>query len=110
MLHVCLPWFQGAVARVSNEGMIAQWALNGAFIFSPPPAFEALPVKDLLFGYNNSVYTIGKVASALSQSGPVPKLGLLATVSPRAPVRTTPSGAHPLWPAGEYCKLTLQSS
>ncbi|XP_034244002.1 scavenger receptor class B member 1-like isoform X2 [Thrips palmi] len=71
----------GAMARVVNEGAIAQFALNGAFLFSPPAQFDRLRAKDFLFGYNNSVYNFAKGVSALSQSGPVPKLGLIATRS-----------------------------
>lgn len=69
----------GAVARVRDAGFVAQMALNGMFMLSPPAVFEHLPVREFLFGYNNSIYSMAKGISALTGGGPLPKLGLLAT-------------------------------
>ncbi|KAJ1525663.1 hypothetical protein ONE63_008881 [Megalurothrips usitatus] len=68
-----------AIARVRDEPYVAQLGLRSALWASGTTAFNKLIVRDYLFGYNDTFYSIAKAAVEAATGGTLPKLGMLAS-------------------------------
>lgn len=67
-----------AIARVRDEPYVAQLGLKSALWASGGAAFNTLAVRDYLFGYNDTLYSLAKSAVEVATGGTLPKLGMLA--------------------------------